>query len=518
MNRRFGTATLFLALAGLGTVAHAQNTTSTSEIDRSATLRLVWLGNPGGYDPPFAKNPFQITAYGFPIFDSLVRLNVNGDVVPDLATSWTFSGDGLTLTMQLRGGVKFTDGSDVTAAVIVKNLTRAKSDPASLVARDLGSFESFEAKDPQTVVLRLKTPDANVLYTLATSAGFIVSGKALDENVNLSTTPVGSGPYKLVSSTSQGAVYQRNEDYFDKSQNQFATVNITSVVDVAARLNALLSGQADVGLFQIDAASYPKIESMVKSGEFTVHRFTQPNSLPMWMNTKIKPFDNPKVRMAVNYAINREAINQGIQNGECTLSSQPLPPGVVGHDESLKPYPFDVAKAKALLQEAGVGPITFDAIVAAAEPYSSVALAMKAQLEAIGVTMNINLENSVASRPLFRGGKSPALIFNMSVPAPDPASIIDAVEMSPDNPGGVTPEYAKMIADARTKKIGSPEREAAYKAISRMSYENPHNIFVCWTKLLIVARKDVVGIDKTAYVNAVPIPDIRTYGFRKSSK
>jgi len=72
------------------------------------------------------------------------------------------------------------------------------------------------------------------------------------------------------------------------------------------------------------------------------------------------------------------------------------------------------------------------------------------------------------------------------------------------------------VADARTKKIGSPDREAAYKAISRMAYDDPQQIFVCWSPIMILARKDLTGIEQTAYINAVPIPDIRTYGLLKS--
>ena len=108
------------------------------------------------------------------------------------------------------------------------------------------------------------------------------------------------------------------------------------------------------------------------------------------------------------------------------------------------------------------------------------------------------------------------MIFTLSVAAPDPASIIDALYMSPDNPGGVTPEFAKAVADARTKRIGSPEREAAYKAISKMAYNDPHQVFVCWASTIIVANKNVKGIEKEAYLNAVPIPDIRTYSVVKN--
>ncbi|MEO8752788.1 MAG: hypothetical protein ABI624_08915, partial [Casimicrobiaceae bacterium] len=72
------------------------------------------------------------------------------------------------------------------------------------------------------------------------------------------------------------------------------------------------------------------------------------------------------------------------------------------------------------------------------------------------------------------------------------------------------------VADARTKAVGSPERETAYKAISRMAYEDPHQILVCWSPTLVVARKGLAGIDKTAYIKAVPIPDTRNYASVKS--
>jgi hypothetical protein len=104
------------------------------------------------------------------------------------------------------------------------------------------------------------------------------------------------------------------------------------------------------------------------------------------------------------------------------------------------------------------------------------------------------------------------MVYQLVVPAPDPASLIDAVYLSPDNPGGVTPEFAKAVADARTKPIGSPDRETAYKVISKMAYEDPHHVFICWAPQMIVARKGIVGIEKTAYIDAAPIPDVRGYG------
>jgi peptide/nickel transport system substrate-binding protein len=484
------------------------------DVDRSASMRFSYVGAPADYDPPFAKNQYVVSAYGFPVYDSLVRVDAPGNIVPDLAESWSFSADKLTLTMQLRKGVKFTDGSDLTADVVVKSLMRSKKDPGSLVASQLATLDSAEARDPHTVVLKLNLPDENILYALGTSAGFIVSAKALDGGATLALNPIGTGPYKLISSGPQGASYERNEDYFDKSQNQLAKVAIVPIQDVTARLNALQSGQIDAGLYQVD--QWPQIQAMVKSGRFTVHRVLGPNSLPMWFNTKIKPFDDSRVRMALNLAIDRNAINQGIMNGQCLPASQPLQPGVVGHDDSLKAYTRDVAKAKALLKEAGVGPFSFDALSSVQEPLASIAVAIKQQLQDIGVTMNLIPTNNNAIRPQFRAGTSAAMVQTLSVPAPDPASIIDAVYMSADNPGGVSPEFANAVKDARTKAIGSKEREAAFKKISRMAYDDPRQMFVCWAPTLVVARKGVVGMEEEAYLNAVPIPDIRTYGILKA--
>jgi len=506
------TSLILVLAASIGHAAMAQ-TPATGEIDRSATLRISFQGAPAAYDPPFSKNQFQESAYMLPIYDGLVRLDYKGDVVPNLATSWSFSQDGKTLTMKLRPNVKFTDGSDLTAEVVVKSLNRMKNDPNSLLKGQLRSFDTFEAKDPMTVVLTLNTPDANALYPLATSVGMIVSGKALDDKVDLANNPVGTGPYKLVSSGPQGAVYERNENYWDKSQNQFAKVNIIPIIDANSRLNAVKSGSMDIAFSEITL--YPEIQAMVKSGKFGVSRIPEPNSFPLWINTNVKPFDDVRVRMALNLAIDREAINQGIQNGLCDPAAQAFMPGVVGFNDSLKPYKQDLAKAKALLKEAGVGPFSFDTIVTVAEPGASFAVAMKEQLKALDITMNIIPTNPNQTRPNYRGSNIGAMLMTLSVPAPDPASIVDAAYMSPDNRGGVSPEFGKMIADARTKPIGSPDREAAYKAIAKAAYDDPKHVFFCYSPIILVYRSDLVGVDKTAYVNAVPIPDVRTYGLLK---
>jgi ABC-type transport system substrate-binding protein len=254
----------------------------------------------------------------------------------------------------------------------------------------------------------------------------------------------------------------------------------------------------------------------VKSGRFISYKVLTPNSMPLWLNTKIKPFDNPKVRLALNYAIDREAISQGITNGECKPANQPLPPGIAGHDDTLKPYPFDVARAKALLQEAGVGPFSFDALVTTQEPQASIGVAIKQQLAALGITMNIFPTPGSPLRPMFRQGNHGAMVMTASVAAPDPATIIDAFFMSPDNPGGVGTQFADAVAAARTKPVGSPEQTAAYHAVSRLAYEDPRQVYVCWNPVILLARKGLTGLDKTAYVNAVPIPDVRSYGIAKN--
>ena len=188
---------------------------------------------------------------------------------------------------------------------------------------------------------------------------------------------------------------------------------------------------------------------------------------------------------------------------------------MVGHDEKLVPYKRDVAKAKQLLQEAGVGPFTIETLVNMAEPYASFGIALKDQLKEIGVTLNITPANTTAIRPQFRSGSHGAMLHALSAPSADPATITDLIFINPDNPGGVTPEFAKAVAEAKTKALGSPEREAAYKAISKTVYEDPRQIYVCWSPSLIVARKEIAGLNKTAFINALPIPDIRSYSFVK---
>jgi len=130
--------------------------------------------------------------------------------------------------------------------------------------------------------------------------------------------------------------------------------------------------------------------------------------------------------------------------------------------------------------------------------------------------MNIFSTPPPAARPLYRAGNHAALLIAITAPAPGPASIIDAAYMGPDSPGGVTPAFAKAVAEAKTKPMGSPDREAAYKAISKMAHDDPQHIIVCWSPLMVVARKGVVGIEKEAYLDAAAIPDIRTYGMVKN--
>ena len=325
--------------------------------------------------------------------------------IPSLAESFTVSPDGLTYTFKLHKGVKFSNGRDVVASDVKYSIERAV-DPKTQGpgAGFFGAIKGFEDEtagktttlsgietpDASTVVFNLSRPDATFLHVLAINFASVVPKEAVEAAAgDFGKKPVGSGTFILKDWTiGQQLVFERNKDYFVKGVPYIDSIKVEVGQEPLVALLRLQKGEVDIAGDGIPPAKFLEIKNspdgtkMIVDGE-------QLNTGYVTLNTKVKPFDNVKVRQALNMAINKERITR-ILNGRATPANQPLPPLMPGYDKSFTGYAFDVAKAKALLAEAGYAD-GFETTLYATntDPQPRIAQAIQQDLAAVGVKAEV---------------------------------------------------------------------------------------------------------------------------------
>ena len=283
------------------------------------------------------------------IFEGLTRIGSKGEVLPDLAESWTISEDGKVYTFKLHTGVKFHDGSEFNADDVKFSLDRARAENSTNAQKALfAQIDTVEVVDPATVKVTLKQPQGAFLYNMGWGDAVIVAPESAETNKD---KPVGTGPFKFVNWAKGSSItIEKNADYWGEPV-YLDKAEFRIIPDAAAAVPALLSGDvqafANVGLGDALAQveSDPRFKVVIGSTEGETILST---------NNKKPPFDNIKVRQAIAHALNREEIIKGASSGLGTPIGSHFSPGNAAYVDLTGTYPHDIAKAKALMKEAGL--------------------------------------------------------------------------------------------------------------------------------------------------------------------
>ncbi|MBC2807765.1 ABC transporter substrate-binding protein (plasmid) [Rhizobium ruizarguesonis] len=325
--------------------------------------------------------------------------------VPSLAESFTVSPDGLIYTFKLHKGVKFSNGREVVASDVKYSIERAV-DPKTQGpgAGFFGAIKGFEDEtggktttlsgietpDDSTVIFNLSRPDATFLHVLAINFASVVPKEAVEAAAgDFGKKPVGSGTFILKDWTiGQQLVFERNKDYFVKDVPYIDSFKVEVGQEPLVALLRLQKGEVDIAGDGIPPAKFLEIKNSADGAQMIVDG-EQLHTGYITLNTKVKPFDNVKVRQALNMAINKDRITR-ILNGRATPANQPLPPLMPGYDKSFTGYAYEVAKAKALLAEAGY-PDGFETVLYSTntDPQPRIAQAIQQDLAAVGVKAEV---------------------------------------------------------------------------------------------------------------------------------
>jgi peptide/nickel transport system substrate-binding protein len=341
------------------------------------------------------------------LYDKLFVYDDKLQVKPALATGAKLVDD-LTWEVKLRKGVVFHDGSPFTADDVIATIERVPNVPntPNSFAQFTRSFESVKRVDDHTLVIRTKAPNPSLLNDLTNV--FIISAKvakgATTADFNSGKAAIGTGPYKLIEFVNgDRLVVERNDKYWG-AKPAWAKVTEKIIARDPTRLAALLSGQVDA----IDAVPIADLERLKKDGKFALFRgpavlvhyvaldsardespfVTAKDGKPLGRN----PLKDPRVRKALSHAVNRDVIVKRIMEGSALPASQLMPGQFPGASKSLKPDAYDVAKAQALMKEAGWGDGFRLVLHATSDRYpndSSVAQALAQMWTRIGIKAEV---------------------------------------------------------------------------------------------------------------------------------
>ena len=405
-------------LAGLA-VATALTSVALAIPAQAASLRMAWSQDATGLDP-HTQTAFSSLRLLELIYEPLVRLDAELNIVPAIATSWEFSEDAKTLTFKLDPNAKFTNGERVTPADVKASFERLLDEATAAAARsNFLSIASIDTPDDETVVFNLSTADVPILTSMATINAAILPASEIEAG-SVGTTALGSGPFKLDNwEPNAREVLSANTEWAG-GELAIDGIDITVLPDETAILASLRAGQLDFALI-----NDPLIATLVPNEpNLQLNRVGALAYNVLQLNPSRPPMDNLKVRQAMSCAINRQEIVDAALAGEGAVSGPMTVPAFAQDPASLFCFEQDVERAKQLMEEAGMADgFSAKVIAATGEPPVAAAEAqvLQAQLAEIGVNLEIEMmELSVYVDTWLKGDFDMAVAQNGGRPDPYP--------------------------------------------------------------------------------------------------
>jgi len=475
------------------TAPAAKPTTATAPASAlSGTLRLDTISEIESPHPYFSSQLVGISVR-LNVFDSLVERDWDGKIVPGLAESWNVVDD-KTIDFKLRKGVKFHNGQDVTANDVKASFDHLL-DP-SIKAPSTSVFAAVkeaQVLDPMSVRLVLSKTDARIFDVLANNFSVLPGQYLKDVGTDgFAKKPIGSGPFMFVEWVKDDHLtLEANPNYWDgsyKGKPQVKTIILRPVTDPATRLADLRSGAADM-IMDVPSDQVPAL----KSGGFTVvEKDTTQHDYVYIDTTKDSPLKIKEVRQALNYAVDKDSIVQSLIGGFGRPLAGPLSQLLLGFNSDVKPYPFDAAKAKALLATAGVPDgFSVDMDMTSSLP-SSLAEAVVAELGDVGIKVKLNiLETAVYNDRWVKKQLSP-LYYNRWSTFSDPA-LLDLLAGCKGFLSAYCNQDAQVFLDAGAATLDQAKRDTAYKQAVKVLADDPYAIYLYQLKSLTGMSSKVTG-------------------------
>ncbi|MBH0117486.1 ABC transporter substrate-binding protein [Salinibacterium sp. NG253] len=354
--------------------------------DAAASTELVvgLLASPASLDYSTTGGAAIPQALLYNVYEGLVKIDNAGDIQPLLAESYTVSDDGLVYTFLLHEGVTFSNGSPFTAESVKFSLERVADNWTANGPSYLDPISSVDVVSDTEVTITLSAPSNSWLFNMAGPVGTMFSPDGIDD---LATDPVGTGPYDVSEFTSGTSLELTERDDYWGEAPFMSDVTFNYYADATAQTNALLGGDIDL----ISAlTAYQLIGQFESDDDFAVYEGTSTGETTMTLNNQSDAFSDVRVRQAVMYAVDRQAVLDTVNSGYGSLIGSMVPPTDPWFDDSLVDlYPYDPAKAEALLAEAGVSDLTVSMKLPNLPYAVDAGQVVKDQLSQVGITADV---------------------------------------------------------------------------------------------------------------------------------
>jgi peptide/nickel transport system substrate-binding protein len=414
-----------VALAACGGGSSGGGSTSQSASD---TLTFAYDADaaPTGYDP-LLYSQGQFTFFSA-LYDALFVTTPEGTVEPSLVTEFSNNAENTQTTLTLRDDVTFADGSTLDSTLVKANLDRRTDENleayGAVAPGGASEISDVQAPDPQTVVITWAKPQATPENNLVDTAGVIVGPDGVADPDSLETTPDGSGAYTLnEGETTRASSYtlDKNDEAWNADEWPYDTIVFNVITDSQALANAVVSGQADVATIL-----KPETIELVESRQSTVSIGGTIVGFPVTDKTGVTnpAFGNEAARLAIGYAIDRQAIVDDLHPGS-RPTAQLFPESASGFDEALDDeFGYDPDKAKQLLAEAGV-PDGFEFNITVLGQPTEDQIAIQSQLAEVGITMNF--VTATSTDQVFAAVRTDPVIFGGFAVGAVPAGFVAGV-------------------------------------------------------------------------------------------
>ncbi len=424
------------------------------------------------------------------IFEGLIKVDKDGNFVPAVASSYEISTDGLKYTFVLRDGVKFHNGKTVTAEDVIYSLKRAaglsetpEADVSTVSAFKIISDITSEGKN---VVVTLSSPNTELI-------GYFTSSIIPCDYTEQATKPVGTGPFKFVSySPLTSIVLEKNEDYYVKGVPYLDEVTFKICANTDSAFLELLGGSIDVFPYLTnDQAAQLKGVMNVVDGTMNLVQ-------ALFLNNAVAPFDNAKVRQAICYAIDRQALIDVVAGGKGEIIGTNMFPSFASYYEKdlVNSYPYDTAKAKELLTEAGYADgFTFTITVPSNYDFHvRTAQIVVDQLAKVGITAKIELvEWSTWLSDVYVGRQYTSTIIGLdSQLAPSDVLRFYPTESSKNFMNYSNTEFDAVFEKAKST-TDSKDKIAYYKQLQQILTADAAAAYLQSPAQLVAVSKNLAG-------------------------
>ena len=472
------------------------------------TLRIGIASDPDVLDPTLSRSVAARQVFAA-MCDKLLEVDESGRQVPQLATSWEWQEGGRALLLNLRAGVRFHDGEELDAAAAVAGLNRHLTAPGSTRRGEMGPVTAVETAGPMAVRIRLSEPFAPLLAALSDRAGMLVSPRTPLES---QPAPACAGPFRLTRRVAQDRIeLERFSEYWDPTAIHFDRVVYRPIPDTTVRAANLRAGALElierVSTSDLDTLAGDRRVRVVEGPSLAVHYIAINIANGERANTPLGR--DPRVRAALEAAIDREVLNRVAFEGRYSTANQATPPGHPHHIASIATPPRDVARARALLREAGLERLRIRLSVPGISEYTQAAEVIQAMAAEAGITIEIVVVETATLLRQWTLGDFEALVIQWSGRTDIDQNLWSFNACGESLNGGryCSPEADMALREGRISTDPAARLAAYERAMAVLLRDRPY-IYLWHPKSFFALRAPVEGL------RLIPDGLIRVQGLR----